>query len=245
MFPPLNESLMTADFSGTLGAVDLSGADIETALLTVQTQRATLLEDQLRDQMLAVQKRNQSIDTFNTILAAVRDLRPTGDKDSKANLTSGGTVGVPTAHYLDGQQAYIDNMEDQYNKALATTNNPSATNAEKTAAATLVSLLPGQLSAARNNLANAQASNAATQTISLQSALTMYGFTQTGEITQEEFDSLIQNITSRIDSLNSSQQLEMLRLQSLTNKRNEAFDVMTNVVKKMQDSRSSIVGNLR
>jgi len=37
----------------------------------------------------------------------------------------------------------------------------------------------------------------------------------------------------------------MLRLQSLSNKRNESFDVMTNFVKKMQDSRSSIIGNMR
>ncbi|WJH32173.1 hypothetical protein N6H13_15585 [Paenibacillus sp. CC-CFT742] len=40
-------------------------------------------------------------------------------------------------------------------------------------------------------------------------------------------------------------QMEMLRLQSLSNKRNEAFDVMTNFIKKMQDSRSSIIGNMR
>ena len=37
----------------------------------------------------------------------------------------------------------------------------------------------------------------------------------------------------------------MLRLQSLTGKRNEAFDVMTNFLKKMQESRSSIIGNMR
>jgi len=39
--------------------------------------------------------------------------------------------------------------------------------------------------------------------------------------------------------------MDMLRLQSLSNKRNEAFDVMTNFIKKMQDSRSSIIGNMR
>ncbi|WZB66630.1 hypothetical protein WJ971_00595 [Achromobacter xylosoxidans] len=48
-----------------------------------------------------------------------------------------------------------------------------------------------------------------------------------------------------IDSAGNSQQMDMLRLQSMTNKRNEAFDVMTNFVKKMQESRSSIIGNMR
>ncbi|WPK13139.1 hypothetical protein R6U77_05475 [Lysinibacillus louembei] len=43
----------------------------------------------------------------------------------------------------------------------------------------------------------------------------------------------------------NAQQIDMLRLQSMANKRNEAFDVMTNFIKKMQDSRSSIIGNIR
>ena len=50
---------------------------------------------------------------------------------------------------------------------------------------------------------------------------------------------------AQIDALSNSQQMDMLRLQSLSNKRNEAFDVMTNFIKKMQDSRSSIIGNMR
>ncbi|MFT9846640.1 hypothetical protein [Aneurinibacillus sp. REN35] len=47
------------------------------------------------------------------------------------------------------------------------------------------------------------------------------------------------------DQINNAQQMDMLRLQNLSNKRNEAFDVMTNFIKKMQDSRSSIIGNMR
>jgi len=43
----------------------------------------------------------------------------------------------------------------------------------------------------------------------------------------------------------NSQQMDMLRMQSMNSKRNEAFDAMTNFVKKMQDSRSSILGNMR
>lgn len=49
----------------------------------------------------------------------------------------------------------------------------------------------------------------------------------------------------QMDVLSNSQQMDMLRLQSMNSKRNEAFDVMTNFVKKMQDSRSSIIGNMR
>ena len=49
----------------------------------------------------------------------------------------------------------------------------------------------------------------------------------------------------QMDALSNSQQMDMLRLQSMNSKRNEAFDVMTNFAKKMQDSRSSIIGNIR
>ncbi|MFE6078869.1 hypothetical protein ACFVQB_30925 [Paenibacillus sp. NPDC057886] len=63
--------------------------------------------------------------------------------------------------------------------------------------------------------------------------------TQNGDTVQ------VQVLKSRIDALSNSQQMDMLRLQSMTNKRNEAFDVMTNFIKKMQDSRSSIIGNMR
>ncbi|KOS68337.1 hypothetical protein AEA09_07055 [Lysinibacillus contaminans] len=52
-------------------------------------------------------------------------------------------------------------------------------------------------------------------------------------------------LDAQIDSMNNSQQMDMLRLQSMSNKRNEAFDEMSNFLKKMQDARSSIIDNMR
>ena len=62
---------------------------------------------------------------------------------------------------------------------------------------------------------------------------------------QAEINGQLQTVKGQIDTLSNSQQMDMLRLQSMNNKRNEAFDAMTNFVKKMQDSRSSIIGNMR
>ncbi len=62
---------------------------------------------------------------------------------------------------------------------------------------------------------------------------------------KEELDALESQIRNQIDASSNSQQMDMLRLQSLSNKRNEAFDTMSNFIKKMQDSRSSIIGNMR
>ncbi|MGL3151471.1 hypothetical protein ACSS7Z_14055 [Microbacterium sp. A82] len=57
--------------------------------------------------------------------------------------------------------------------------------------------------------------------------------------------SLLQSLRTMIDATANSQQMDMLRLQALTGKRNEEFDLMTNFVKKMNEARSSIIGNMR
>lgn len=66
-----------------------------------------------------------------------------------------------------------------------------------------------------------------------------------GSTTKGQLDGAIQTLKSQIDSMSNSQQMDMLRLQSLSNKRNEAFEIMTNFIKKMQDNRSAILGNMR
>ncbi|WP_431027739.1 hypothetical protein [Lysinibacillus sp. LZ02] len=67
----------------------------------------------------------------------------------------------------------------------------------------------------------------------------------TDESEKATIQSQITELKSSIDQLNNYYQMDMLRLQSMTNRRNEAFDVMTNFIKKMQDSRSSIIDNMR
>ncbi|SAI25201.1 secreted protein [Bordetella ansorpii] len=61
----------------------------------------------------------------------------------------------------------------------------------------------------------------------------------------QELRAGMDDLKRQVDGISNSQQMEMLRLQSLANKNNEAFEVMTNFIKKMQDSRSSIIGNMR
>jgi hypothetical protein len=68
---------------------------------------------------------------------------------------------------------------------------------------------------------------------------------QLGQGTKAKLDTAITNLKTQIDSLNNSQQTDMLRLQGLTTKYNESFDTMSNVMKKFDGTRSAIVGNLR
>lgn len=374
-----------------VSAADLANMDIESALMLVQTQRANLLESQLKDQMEAVRARNEQINALNSILAEVRELRPGGKAEDKKNTSNGGTVQVPITGstnnvdavalaeaqaeltrlqalkvagntvatpggagaggggssgtltvpsdfkptsnspavkpYTDALSAYIDGRKatpmnfgtaigsngpaitgflNYYNanKALIDAKysnpafsvgfnsgsdsgdiekafesnsrlrteyetylrlavqgggvaappgtkivdtSPAANNPTKTdpaAASNIDTLIKQQEDKIKQLQQGTTITGTQFSSMTLDQALKFYGFT-TGDLTQTQYDQLIQTISSRIDGLNSTQQLDMLRLQSLTNKRNEAFDIMTNFIKKMQDSRSSIVGNMR
>lgn len=382
-----------------ISAADLANMDIETALMTVQTQRANMLETQLKDQMEAVRQRNQQISALNDILAQVRRKRPDGDATTQGTTSGGGNVQVPQtgtstvidqvalsaaqdeltrllnlkagkvvsggtgtgtgtsgtltvpsdfkptatpgstaapyanalSAFIDGRKANppdygtavgsnrqaVDGFVDYYqaNKALidakysnppfslgfnknsddgdiqsALANNPdlrteyesylrlsvqgggtaakpgtpivdtsggsgtSGTSGGTTGGGTTTTttdipaniddLIKQQQDLITRLQAGQQVNGTTFASMSLDDALKFYGFNH-GSMTQAGFDQLIQTISARIDGLNSTQQLDMLRLQSLTNKRNEAFDIMTNFLKKMQDSRSSIVGNMR
>ncbi|MED4454064.1 hypothetical protein [Metabacillus fastidiosus] len=130
---------------GNVGTIDLSGMNLEAALMQVQSQRAALLEAQLQLQIKDVQERNNQIAKLHNELQS--------------------------------------------------------------------------LNTERSNTADIEKI--------------------------KELDAKIAATKGQIDTLSSVNQMDMLRLQSMTNKRNEAFDVMTNFIKKMQESRSAIIGNMR
>lgn len=62
---------------------------------------------------------------------------------------------------------------------------------------------------------------------------------------EAEWDANIQTIKGAIDSLNSDSQLAMTRLQSLMNKRNQSYEMVSDVLQKDQKTRDTITGNLR
>lgn len=128
------QQVQIAAMGSNLNGLDLSSMDLETALMHVQTQRTQLLDTQLKEQLQAVQARNDEVARLH------EQIRLAQEANDKA-------------------------LEESLNRAM--------------------------------------------------------------------------------DILHNTQQMDMLRLQSLSNKRNEAFDLMTNFIKKMQESRSSIIGNMR
>ena len=56
---------------GSIGGLDLSNMDIETAMMAVQSQRTQLLDTQLASQIKDVQGRNDAIAQLNSTLGDV------------------------------------------------------------------------------------------------------------------------------------------------------------------------------
>ncbi|WP_339268187.1 hypothetical protein [Paenibacillus sp. FSL R5-0470] len=162
-------SVGSVDMSGVT-QVNIQGMDLEAAMMAVQSNRASMLEDQLKDQIASVQAKNETISKLNQLLGVINE--------ELAKLPSGAEA-----------NAAVKLADD------------------KGAMFTAMSMAIPQ--------------------------------------TKGQLENLLGQIKSQIDSASNSQQMDMLRLQSLTNKRNEAFDTMTNFIKKMQDSRSSVIGNMR
>ncbi|MBJ6362446.1 hypothetical protein ACFOQM_14265 [Paenibacillus sp. GCM10012307] len=153
-----------------VGSMDINSMDIETAMMMVQSNRAQLLDAQVKAQMETIQNRNKQIIELNNLILA--------STEAMNNIVNENCV------YKSS-----DSVDRLYGMGVITS---------------------------RKN-----------------------------EFKRSEIETIIQQLKGMVDAMNSSQQMDMLRLQSITNKRNESLDILTNFSKKMQDQRSSIIGNIR
>ena len=163
---------------------DVSGIDLESLMLLVQSRRAQLIEQQLADQISAVQARNSQIGWLNQAMQVLRSVQAAaaGRKDDE---TAGATA---------AQAAQVNDLMRR----------------------------GGIAASGRRD-----------------------GTTFDATYTKAEIAMLLEMLKRQLDQLNSSQQMDMLRLQTLNNKRNQAFDIMSNFMRKMADSRASVIGNMR
>ena len=65
-----------------------------------------------------------------------------------------------------------------------------------------------------------------------------------GSTTKGQIDAAITKIKGLIDAESNNQQMDMLRLQSLNNKKNESVEILTSTQKKHADANSGIIRNL-
>jgi hypothetical protein len=209
--------------------VNIQGMDLETAMMAVQTNRANLLEQQLKSQMDAVQSKNNQIAGLNQALGALNGVvAKHADKKVTDNV---GVTAEDAMNIHAGFTAAGMTPPKELIKEYSVTGLKA--DGKQTAAMTLT---PDQFAAAQKDGKFTVAGK----------TYTLASFTPVAQtLTKGDAEKVVANLKSQIDGMTNSQQMDMLRLQSLSNKRNEAFDIMTNFIKKMQENRSSIIGNLR
>ena len=186
----------------SIGQIDLSNLDIETALMAVQSKRTELLDAQLKEQIEEVQQRNAMTAKLNEMQSKLNAMKATFDHDAKAGAKLG---------------------DNDANKQLAKEYAHVALELSGKAD-------PIKVSDVKYNADGSVAS---------------FSLAKDWQPEKSAIEKMLGDVKSQIDSASNTQQMDMLRLQSLSNKRNEAFEVMTAFVKKMQDSRSAIIGNMR
>ena len=224
---------MNVNGAGGVTPVNIQGMDLETALMTVQSQRANLLEAQLKDQIASVQAKNDQISKLNQLLGVLNKAAANVSSDAKAGDKidmSGTAAELKAAAQTAGVTlpAEMQNLEKSWN----------------------VKLVDGSVikvdEAGKREADDYKSKNWAFRSGDYSGKKGIVSITENpSSVNKGQLDGYIQQVKSQIDSMSNSQQMDMLRLQSLSNKRNEAFDVMTNFIKKMQENRSSIIGNMR
>ncbi|MFO1349199.1 MAG: hypothetical protein U1F68_00370 [Gammaproteobacteria bacterium] len=147
--------------------------DFETLVLSIQSERANLLEAQLADQAKAIQDRNDLIAKANAFL------------NEASNVATKSTDTQPSTGSAALRQFLVDNKIPFGNGGDPLT------------------------------------------------------------LLKPEWDAVTQGIKNLTDKLNSSSQMDMIRLQSLMNKRDQAFEMMTNVLQKTSKLNSDIISNMR
>jgi len=207
---------------GGVTALNIQGMDLETAMMAVQSNRANLLETQLKDQIASVQAKNDQISKLNQALGLMNAIAAKMPSDAKAGDKV--TNAINANDYA---------AEKQLNSALDAAGIRPFPNSGS-----------GRTDAWNSNGDKNSKADVTNANGSVTKASWYTGGIH-GSTTKGELDGAIQQMKSQIDSMSNSQQMDMLRLQSLSNKRNEAFETMTNFIKKMQDSRNSIIGNMR
>lgn len=165
-----------------LSAITIEAMDLETTLLTVQTERTRLLDQQLAEQGAEVRRRSEQVAKLHDLLAALRVVLARFPANAEPEFRLDATGAGPYAE----QAARVSAAESASGLTLDLPTDPAAW-------------------------------------------------------TRGRIDTAIHTVKGRIDELDNVQQLDMLRLQSLTNKRNEAFAVLEEFLRKMRENRSSVV----
>lgn len=230
-----------------IGHIDLTSMDMETALMMVQTRRTQLLENSLRSQMEGVNASNRQMAEMND---RVSSLRQENIDIETANVSLASEV----AELKDLQERLAaskhPDSEGWYGLSWGQGDDPALSHKTleqvKQAGLKIPTGADAPRDIDRNGTMDAKGKVVQAWVNELDGKIKALENKLAGnKQTLETNKNTITDTRSKIDSLSNNQQMEMLRLQQLSNKHNESFDLMSSFMKKMQDNRSSIISNLR
>lgn len=250
--------------------VDLKSMDLESAMMYVQMQRAENMEIQLRDQLKEVQARNEKNAKLNEFLQALVAIANSLKTGAKNEDKIGGDAAKAAATL--NQLAKNANIVMDFFKKLDTSKEVAEASADLNKWTQIAKenqanmdyffndpdvfvdgkvggeLTPEGQYILKNQL-EPQLANSNAKIAEITERISDLKYASQGSLSKEttkgEIETAINKIKGQLDTNNSTNQLDMLRLQSLNSKRNEAFELITNFIKKMLDSRLSIISNMR
>jgi hypothetical protein len=207
----------------------LASGDIQTLIQMVQSERVHLLDSQLVDQVKAVQARNDQIAKLNNALSELTKMQQFyGTEGSETFLKD--TSDSYDAKTGRSYEQFVQQYEAPLNKAiedagitdLGFPNNGNTGRVPSDGTGNY-----GQTFDQDGNIVKVTGSN-------------VWG----GNVTKGQIDAAITKIKGLIDAESNNQQMDMLRLQSLNNKKNESVEILTNTQKKHTDAASGIIRNI-
>jgi hypothetical protein len=251
----------------TVGGISLDTAtlDPETMLLALSFERSQTLESVVKDQMSGMQEKNAQIRQLNEVAMAARsapfpdpqdasDLANVGkqmsewgsaggrswmnpdfkdvldkygiphaasnmSKSAMSTSSGGWTVSYPTSQYHAMGREVMAKAEELKNPKLDLNSTiPNSTPPQTYAEAFKAAGIPLPKDANGNEIT---------------------------KLTQDQMKAMVQNVQSKIDSVSANSQLDMIRMQSMINKRNQAVEMLTNLVQKFAKTTDSVVSNMR
>ncbi|WP_368640201.1 hypothetical protein ABRZ04_02230 [Castellaniella ginsengisoli] len=192
----------------------LATGDIQTLIQMVQSERVRLLDTQLVDQVKAVQARNDQIAKLNNVLSGLNSVLARA-KDTNA-----------TTKINDGNwdATAVKDIELPLNDQIRELGLDNLTGNSN---------VGGQCTPGPGMPKDGG------QGHSIKGSSVISGNSTRGEI-----EAAITKVKGLIDAESNNQQMDMLRLQSLNNKKNESIEILTNTQKKHTDANSNIIRNI-
>jgi hypothetical protein len=232
--------------------VPIGDVNIETYMMMVNIERAEMLDGQLKDQLDHMKAQNDELKKLNDLLNKLRSERGNGNDDRKApNLTQeeikllrdhGVDIPTETKHEWESPTASTKQLSEALAKITEAINRGRYPGMGGGTSGTDVTINGRTVHIPRD--ASPSDAGRFLQKLYPDAHDVSYDVPK-GEKGPDYDRVYIEATKTAIDSLNSTTQLESIRMQSLSDKRDITYKLMSNLLDKFNQAKQTVVGNLK